>query len=610
MRHCLSVFAVLVVLGCGSKHGPEGTLVEPGPGITGLPGGPWGVNASHAVPVSGGTLLVDRDGNTAIAADPDRDAVYLVDLGSGRVTEVKLQAGDEPGRGAQDGGRGVHIATRGGGALVSLDLDSGKIVDRRYVCPSPRGVAYDAALDQIHVACQSGELVSLPASGGDAVRVLRPAQDLRDVIVDGDRLFVSRFKSAELLVIGPDGSTTSKVKPPNGNLGSSGFEPSVAWRMQKLPSGKVAMLHQRSNPAQIAIGPSGYYSGNGGCSGAIVEGTVSQVDPDDTSPYRPPPAALGIIVGPSDLAISPDGTLAAVVSVGSSWVAGRARGATPQVKPKMQVVPVDPGRGLTPEDPCAREADSSVEGEAIAVTFAGQSRVVVQSREPAQLQVFDAATRRSLTTIQLTKDSRADTGIALFHMDSGFGISCASCHPEGLEDGRTWQFADIGKRRTQSVAGGVMSTAPFHWNGDIPGFTELIHEVFESRMGAARPNSQQIVSFGSWLDGIPAPRALSVDGAAAERGRLIFEGTATGCTNCHTGSHLTNNQAYDVGTGGHFQVPSLVGIGARAPFLHNGCATTLLGRFDAGCGGGDQHGVTSQLGTDQLNDLVAYLESL
>jgi mono/diheme cytochrome c family protein len=604
MRRCLPVFTLLATLGCGSNHGPEGTVVTPGPGITGLPGGPWAVNASHAAPVSGGTLLVDRDGFTAIAADPDRDRVYLVDLRSQRVTaEVALPVGDEPGRGAQDGGRRVHVAARRGGALVTIDLDTGAIVDRRYVCPSPRGVAYDAALDQLHVACQGGELVSLPASGGDAVRVLRPAHDLRDVIVDGDRLFVSRFKSAELLVIGPDGSTVKKVSPPDGSLR---FQPSVAWRMQKLPYGGVAMLHQRSNPAQIAIGPAGYYSGNGGCSGAIVEGTISHVDPDKASPGYNPPGPLGIVVGQSDLAISRDGSLAVVVSIGSSWLAGRTGGAPPVRKQKLQVVPVDT---LKPGNPCAQEENPGVEGEITAVAFANQNRIVVQSREPAHIQVLDG-TLHPIFTVPLSADSRADTGVALFHMDSGFGISCASCHPEGMEDGRTWQFADIGTRRTQTVAGGVIATAPFHWDGDIEGLPELIHEVFESRMGAARPNPQQIASFAKWLDRIPAPPAMNVDAAAAERGRAIFGSAETGCTNCHTGSHLTNNNAYDVGTGGHFQVPSLVGIGARAPFLHTGCAPTLADRFNASCGGGDLHGVTSHLNTDQIADLVSYLESL
>jgi hypothetical protein len=73
---------------------------------------------------------------------------------------------------------------------------------------------------------------------------------------------------------------------------------------------------------------------------------------------------------------------------------------------------------------------------------------------------------------------------------------------------------------------------------------------------------------------------------------------------------LTNNQSFAVGTGGEFQVPPLVNLAYRAPYMHNGCAPTLMARFtDASCGGGDTHGRTAQLSTDQLADLIAYLET-
>lgn len=56
-------------------------------------------------------------------------------------------------------------------------------------------------------------------------------------------------------------------------------------------------------------------------------------------------------------------------------------------------------------------------------------------------------------------------------------------------------------------------------------------------------------------------------------------------------------------------MPSLRGIGLRAPFMHDGCAPTLHDRFGA-CGGGDKHGVTSGLTPAQIDDLVAYLMTL
>jgi cytochrome c peroxidase len=85
--------------------------------------------------------------------------------------------------------------------------------------------------------------------------------------------------------------------------------------------------------------------------------------------------------------------------------------------------------------------------------------------------------------------------------------------------------------------------------------------------------------------------------------------TAAACGTCHSGAALTNNATVDVGTGEAFQVPSLVGIGYRAPFIHTGCAETLRDRFDPECGGA-AHGDLAGLTDADLDDLVAYLETL
>src|SRR5437867_2796460 len=53
--------------------------------------------------LSGGTLLILRGGHTAVAADPDRDRVWFVDLDQFRPNGwVSLTGGDEPGRLVED----------------------------------------------------------------------------------------------------------------------------------------------------------------------------------------------------------------------------------------------------------------------------------------------------------------------------------------------------------------------------------------------------------------------------------------------------------------------------------------------------------------------------
>ena len=110
------------------------------------------------------------------------------------------------------------------------------------------------------------------------------------------------------------------------------------------------------------------------------------------------------------------------------------------------------------------------------------------------------------------------------------------------------------------------------------------------------------------LQVLPALRAH--DDPAAQRGKELFESPEVECATCHVGEKLTNNKNVDVGTGGAFQVPSLINVAYHQPFIHTGCAQTLRQRFDADCGGGDLHGKTSQLSPDQIDDLVAYLETL
>jgi mono/diheme cytochrome c family protein len=614
MRHHVSVLALLGIVGCGSNYGPEGEMVKPGTGVQGVPGNGYGVNASRAVPVSGGTLLITADGQTAIAADSDRDRVFIANLETRQVRAVALESGDEPGRVVEDGAGRAHVVARSGGAVVSIDVAAGSVVARRPVCSSPRGIAYDPVTDLVHVACQSGELASFPAAGGDAVRVLRLDRDLRDVVVQGDQLVVSRFKSAQLLVVGANGAVIGTTRPPKGGTAfgqETGFDASTAWRIAVTPGGKVAMLHQRGNPGPIGIGPSGYGAGPNPCGGGIVEGTVSTLSLPSAggpSPYGDQAGpAFSAMVGVSDFAVSKRGEIA-IVSLGNAWFPTsfpeQDPNAPPMVqpvrKPRIAIVPPN-----TDPDPCGFPGqDAEIQGEPVAVAYR-DDQIVVQSREPAQLQIL--GTR---ITIPLSIDSRADTGFALFHKDSGLGIACVSCHPEGMEDGRTWQFSDFGSRRTQNLGGGIINTAPFHWGGDLADFQALVHEVFETRMGSSRPNPQQLVAFSHWVDTVPAPKPALTDSAAIARGRDLFNSAATNCSSCHSGAKLTNNESRDVGTGGVFQVPSLIGVGSRAPFMHNGCATTLHERFSPSCGGGDLHGVTSTLNAAQIDDLVAYLDSL
>ena len=55
--------------------------------------------ALHTPPaISGGTLAATEDGRFAVAADPDRDRISIIELANSNVRQIPLNAADEPGR--------------------------------------------------------------------------------------------------------------------------------------------------------------------------------------------------------------------------------------------------------------------------------------------------------------------------------------------------------------------------------------------------------------------------------------------------------------------------------------------------------------------------------
>jgi cytochrome c len=211
--------------------------------------------------------------------------------------------------------------------------------------------------------------------------------------------------------------------------------------------------------------------------------------------------------------------------------------------------------------------------------------------------------------IALSPVDTTSRGHEYFHAFAGSQMACASCHPEGGDDGHAWRF-DEGLRRTQSLYGGILATAPFHWNGDMQKIEQLFETVFGERMAGPLLEPEDQRSFARWLDSIPAMPAMDASSASAERGRVLFESDALECRTCHIRPDLSSPVSYDVGTGGMFQVPVLAGVAYRAPYLHDGCAETLHERFSDKCAGGDAHGRTSHLTPSQIDDLVAYLRTL
>ncbi|MEM7248506.1 MAG: Ig-like domain-containing protein [Acidobacteriota bacterium] len=259
--------------------------------------------------------------------------------------------------------------------------------------------------------------------------------------------------------------------------------------------------------------------------------------------------------------------------------------------------------------------------------FTGRSVTVLET--DALFRIGDK-TVASATVSTVTSETLAPDvllGKRIFHhasdprMSSEGYISCASCHPDGGHDGRTWDFTGRGEglRNTVDLRGrGGMEHGNVHWSanfdeiqdfeadirGAFGGSGFLSDEDWESTrdpLGAPKeglsPELDALAAYLTSLDleSVPKSPHRNPDGtltADAIAGRDASFDVRT-CGSCHArprftdstrglptlslvGSHIRTTSGLRLGeelTG--IDVPTLHGLWDGAPFIHDGSAATV-----------------------------------
>jgi mono/diheme cytochrome c family protein len=192
---------------------------------------------------------------------------------------------------------------------------------------------------------------------------------------------------------------------------------------------------------------------------------------------------------------------------------------------------------------------------------------------------------------------------------AGAGVSCATCHFDGRNDGLTWSF-DHAKRQTPSLAGPVSRTAPITWSNGVGTIEEEVRITSQGRMGGHGLTVAATLDVASYIDFTRDVdvQAGKVDHDAIARGKAVFERPDTACATCHTGERLTDNRFYPMVGEAAVNTPGLIGLKATAPYFHDGRAQTLQDVVEQADAVGMGH--TAHLDGGDKADLVAYLRSL
>ncbi len=189
-------------------------------------------------------------------------------------------------------------------------------------------------------------------------------------------------------------------------------------------------------------------------------------------------------------------------------------------------------------------------------------------------------------------------------------LSCATCHNDGGHDGRVWDLTGFGEglRNTITLKGHA-NHGVLHWSGNFDEVHDFEGQVRNLAGGSGlisggtpnpplgTPNAGRSAD----LDALAAyVKSLTTNGSSPGRatdgsltadaaaGQQIFR--AQNCASCHSGTNFTNsalNVFANVGTlkpasgtrlGAPLtglDVPTLRGVWATAPYLHDGSAATL-----------------------------------
>ena len=212
--------------------------------------------------------------------------------------------------------------------------------------------------------------------------------------------------------------------------------------------------------------------------------------------------------------------------------------------------------------------------------------------------------------------AEVETGRSLFFSavdnrmaSSGAGVSCSTCHLGGRTDGLTWTF-EQGPRQTPSLAGFVSATSPVTWANEVASVADEAMLTTELRMGGSKLNHSTADEIGAYVDW---SRDVDVENkgstsTSVERGREIFNRTDVACGTCHGGDAFTDNESHVLFGETPMNTPTLIGVSATGPYLHDGTARSLADVLLLSSSG--LMGDTSSLSKDELSDLEDYLRSL
>ena len=600
---------------------------------------PWAQNRPHHAAPAG--LAVSPDGKRLFIALDDLDEIVEADTATASVVRRVEVPGGPFGLALDGKGERLYVTCRHEDRVAAIDIREFKEVESVAVGLLPAGIAW----------CQTpaGERLVVANSGSDDISVLslhplkewdRPAAGREPYAVavaeNPQRVFVANRLAVQGKVLGVPISEITVLNPANGwvlerqRLDSAHLSEGIA----RVPGRNwmLTTLVKVRNLVPITQVANGWVMSTG-IALSDAEGRITQIPLDEANRY---------FADPSGVAVDPTGARAYVASGGGDAVSvvdmAKLRAWLDQASATTRAEAIE-DLSLAPEYVVAR-IPTERNPRAVALGPDGKQLFVAERLNDTVL-VVDTATLKTTGRVVLGDGGLGDPirrGERVFTQARHTfqrEFSCRSCHPDGHVDGLAYDFDGDGigdnlldNRSLQGLAG----TQPFKWNGKNPSLQIQCGPRFARVLMRTDPippaDLDDLVTFlksQAPARTVPFSQLGQPLTPAQERGRKLFFATerpngtpitrARQCQTCHRPPLFTNRLPAAIGTQAPrdatdlFDTPHLLGIGASAPYLHDGRAQTLEELWTT-YQTNDLHGVSSYWSKQMLNDLVDYLKTL
>jgi len=591
-------------------------------------------------------IAITADGLALIVVNPDSNTVTVVDT-STHAAVAEIDVGIDPrGVALSPDDTTAYIANQGSDSVSVIDLPSQSVVAEVPVGNRPVGVA----------VAPSGRFLAVSELGNDSVRLIETASlNTLSILPVADRphgltftpggqhLLVTHLLSGEVTVLDvrPYASYLPVVAS-NASLDAASAEGVDLYGLQSAGQHITTWPNVAPAPSVVvnADGTRAYLAqtmANGlGLNTSFDTSVFPKVAvlnletwQNQTSEHIPLPERDQPVGLPWDTALARGDAELWVVNAGSN---------------DLSVLDIsDPTR---PRRTAHLTVGSNPRG---IVIHPDGSRAYVNNVLDGTVSVVDANTYAVTEVITVTDIPLPPTllnGKRLYHSSArsdlaqAAWISCNTCHVEGEHDGRTWLLQFTGSvppgaspvitRNTTSLLG-MIETYPLRWSAEWNESADsefsirfeqygsgLIPEGMHPTLGPPNQGrSYDLDCLAAFIDSLAVPARSHTLTPAEQRGQAIFWSAETQCLTCHPPPLYTDLQVHDVGTadaygewfGPLIDTPTLRFLYDSAPYLHDGSASTLYDVLTT-ANPNDEHGITSHLNGQQLQDLVAFLLAL